>query len=203
MPSRNVLKVDMPETYYHVYARGGSKQVIFTDEADYAFFISLFERYLGMTERRNSAGVVYEKLYGEVELVAYCLMPNHFHALLFQKNAGGMARLMRGVLTSYSRYFNHKHGRSGQLFESRYKAAHISTQSYLEHVSRYIHLNPWNWRLYAHSSIEAYLTDAPDWLHPEHILQHFETPNDYRIFVADREAAQKELDGLKKYLADT
>jgi putative transposase len=205
MPSRNVLKLDMPDSYYHVYARGSSHQPIFLEDADFQFFLTLFRRYLSHQEFRNSAGIPYDKLYESIELVAYCMMGNHFHLLLFQRKAGGMQRLMRGVMATYSRYCNTKYGRSGQLFESRYKASRVSSQSYLEHVSRYIHLNPRDWRFYPYSSIHAYLDDTvtEDWLHTERVMAHFDSTTDYRIFVADREAAHKELENLKHQLADS
>ena len=71
-------------------------------------------------------------------------MPNHIHLLVYQHQPQAMAQFMRSVLTSYSRYFNKRYKRSGSLFESRYKASLISDDAYLEHISRYIHLNPGN-----------------------------------------------------------
>lgn len=204
MPSRNVLKIDVPNSYYHVYARGASKQNIYLDDVDFRFFLGLFERYLGTTEVSNSAGVPYEKLYNSVELLCYCLMGNHFHLLLYQSQQGGMQRLMRGVMTSYSRYFNTKYGRSGQLFESRYKASCISNQSYMEHISRYIHLNPKDWQLYPYSSIHYYLgNDSVDWLRTERILQLFGSRDAYRTFVSDYEASKRMLDSIKDQLANS
>lgn len=203
MPSRNVLKTDAPDSYYHVYARGASQQNIYHDDADFRFFLELFRRYLSAEEVRNSAGVPYEKLYQSVELLCYCLMGNHFHMLLYQRQEGGMQRLMRGVMTSYSRYFNTKYSRSGQLFESRYRASLISDQAYLGRISRYIHLDPKDWQMYPYSSIHNYINGSQaDWLRPEWVLQMFSSPNDYRQFVGDYEASQLELDNLKHELAN-
>ena len=145
MPSRNVIKINVPESYYHVYARGANKHRIFQDESDYLFFLSLFERYLAKEKSNKQTIEHYQKLFDSVEVLAYCLMPNHFHLLLYQIEEGGMLKLMHGIMTSYSRYFNSKYGRSGPLFESCYKASRISSDEYLLHISRYIHLNPDEW----------------------------------------------------------
>src|SRR5690606_32052011 len=108
MPSRNVLKIDIPNTYYHVYARGHSRQNIFVDTADYDFFTKLIARYLSKEQQHDRVGVVYPHLHGKLELLSYCLMPNHFHLLFYQVEEGAMTLFMRGLMTSYSRYFNKK-----------------------------------------------------------------------------------------------
>lgn len=203
MPSRNVLKLDIPESFYHVYARGASRQEIFLEDNDYQYFLGLIHRYLSNEEVKNSAGIPYEKLGDDLDVLCYCLMPNHFHLLLFQNEVGIMQRLMRGVMTSYSRYFNTKYRRSGSLFESRYKASRISSQSYLEHISRYIHLNPREWREYPYSSLGQYLgAKGWDWLKPEKILELFDSRMQYEKFVSDYESAQRELEIIKYELAN-
>jgi putative transposase len=186
MPSRNVVKVNVPESYYHVYTRGASKQNIFLDETDYWHFLSLLDRYLS---KETKAGLLvrgYQKLNDSVETLAYCLMPNHLHLLLFQINEDGMSRLMHGVMSSYSRYFNNKYGRSGPLFESRYKASRIPSDPYLLHISRYIHTNHNDWIDYPHSSIRAYLyDDVPTWLNKTRIAELFGSSVDYLKFLND------------------
>ncbi|HSX31752.1 MAG TPA: transposase [Candidatus Saccharimonadales bacterium] len=203
MPSKNILKVDLADSFYHVYARGVSKQAVFQDYEDFTFFLDLLKRYLSPEVILNAVGTPYEKLNDSVELLAYCLMGNHFHLLLYQKQAGGMQRLMRGVMTSYVRYYNHAYGRTGPLFESRYKASRISNDGYLQHISRYIHLNPKDWRMYPYSSMQYYLGDTtPDWLQTDRVLELFDSRQQYVDFVADYEAAQRELETIKHELAD-
>lgn len=195
--------MDLAESYYHVYARGNSRQEIFLEDDDYLYFLNLFRRYLSDEEVKNSAGIPYEKLDDRLEALCYCLMPNHFHLLLYQQEEGTMQRLMRGVMTGYSRYFNTKYKRSGSLFESRYKASLISDQKYLEHITRYIHLNPKNWKNYQYSSIGRYLSgQGTDWLKPERILSLFDSPRQYGAFVSDYEEAQRELEIIKHQLAN-
>lgn len=205
MPSRNILKVDVPESYYHVYARGASKQQIFLEEQDYIYFLSLFERYLSKQQAVSKTGMAYPNYYREIDLVCYCLVTNHFHILLYQQEEGGMTKLMRGIMTSYSRYFNIKYKRSGALFESRYKASRIDQQNYLEHISRYIHLNTRYWKNYPYSSIGYYIKAkalTPEWLHPERILGLFKDNTEYTVFMQDHESHKQMLDEIKYGVAD-
>lgn len=203
MPSRNVLKVDVADSYYHIYARGASKKDIFLEDIDYVFFLSLLKRYLSHERITNSVGIPYEKLSDDIELLTYCLMSNHFHLLVYQIQEGAMQRLMRGVMTAYSRYFNSKYRRSGSLFESRYKASRIANDAYLMHISRYIHLNPKKWADYPYSSLRFYRPHQPlDWLSPEKILDMFPSSDAYYEFVADYEEAKEKLAFIKHELAN-
>jgi putative transposase len=205
MPSKNVIKIDVVESYYHVYARGINKQNLFLEDADYLYFLSLFERYLSKCIKISKTGVGYPSYSTNVELICYCLMSNHFHLLIYQKEAGIMSKLMRSIMTSYSRYFNLKYKRSGSVFESTYKASRIDQQSYLEHISRYIHLNPRYYKTYAYSSL-VYFTknkvDEPEWIKPQKILELFKNKQEYVEFVADYESHKQMLDELKSELAD-
>ncbi len=186
MPSRNVIKVNVPESYYHVYARGSNKHHVFADESDYLYFLSLFARYMVKENPDTRTTAHYQKLYESIEVLVYCLMQNHFHLLLYQIEKSGMKKLMHGVMTSYSRYFNHKYGRTGPLFESRYKASRISSDEYLLHISRYIHRNPDEWIDYPHSSIRAYLyNDMPEWLNKNHIADLYGSAVKYHDFLED------------------
>jgi len=203
MPSRNIIKTDVPDSYYHIYARGGSKRPIFLDAGDYAYFTNLFARYLSNKPAISKEGTTYPHYKDVVCLVAYCLMNNHFHLLVYQKEVGGMTRLMRSIMTSYSRYFNLKYRQSGALFESRYKASRIDVQSYLEHISRYIHLNPRNWRTHRYSSLGYYKRrKKPEWLRADLIMSTFETSRDYMNFLADYEDYKVMLSEIKHELAD-
>lgn len=188
MPSRNVIKVNVPDSFYHVYTRGANKQSIFLDEADYLFFLGLFERYLSLKDSSNQTTVGYQKLDESIEVLSYCLMPNHFHCLIYQIDEDGMARLMHSIMTSYSRYFNKKYGRSGPLFESRYKASRIASDEYLLHISRYIHLNPDEWIDYPYSSLRAYLyDDVPCWLKKTRIAELYGSAVKYLTFLEDHQ----------------
>lgn len=204
MPSRNVLKVDIPQSYYHVYARGGSRSEIFLDSEDYATFLNLFKRYLSEEQQHDRVGIPYPHLFQKLELLCFCLMSNHFHLLIYQEGLGAMQQLMRSVMTSYSRYFNKKYDRSGPLLETRYKASRIHDQQYLEHITRYIHLNPRDWRNYHYSSLPLYLgKQTAEWLVPEKILCQFRNARDYLAFLEDYEDNKRMLELVKHELANT
>ena len=203
MPSRNVLKLDASETYYHVYARGISRGKIFFINEDYEYFLSLCARYLSSEQVKDRNGLSYPHLFGQVEIVCYCLMPNHFHMLIYQRDAGSMKTLMRCLLTSYSRYFNKKYKRSGSLFESRYKASMVVQQKYLEHITRYIHLNPKLWRQFPYSSLQYYFNEGrPEFIVPDKIEDLFENKEIYLQFLEQYVKTKAEIDKTKYELPD-
>jgi len=202
MPSRNVVKVSVPDAYYHVYARGHGRHAIYRDDEDYRVFLNLFKRHLSIEAAADPNSRVYAHLRGSIELLCYCLMTNHFHLLLYQIDELAMQRLMRGVLTSYSRYFNKKYDLSGALFETTYKASMVTSDEYLLHISRYIHLNPKQWRTYSYSSLPYYLGEAPpEWLQPQRITELFSSTAKYQEFVEDHEDYKAAMDAIKPELA--
>lgn len=203
MPSRNVIRLDAADAYYHVYARGTNKQKIFVSDTDYYYFIMLLGRYLSIKSAVSKQGFIYPNYNQRVELLAYCLMDNHFHLLIYQKDAGVLPKLMSSIMTSYSRYFNLKYKRTGSLFESRYKSAQINDQGYLEHISRYIHLNPRYWKRYPYSSLQYYYQDQyPQWLQPQKIITLFKGVAEYVKFLEDYEDHKQMLRKIKRELAD-
>lgn len=203
MPSKNRDKIYLSDSFYHLYNRGVNKRKIFLVEDDYAVFLNLLKRYLSPETVKDDKGRGYPSLYSRLELLAFCLMPNHFHLLIYQKDKGAMTQLLRGVATSYTMYFNKKYKRVGPLFQNRFKASMIIRDDYLQHISRYIHLNPKAYKIWEFSSFPYYLGDKQaGWLNPERILEIFDNPEEYETFVADYEAQKEMLDELKGELAN-
>ena len=203
MPSRNITKEQAPDSYYHAYARGGNKQKLFLEDADYKYFLKLFVRYLSEKPTVSKTGDVYPHYLNKIEILSYCLMTNHFHLLLYQKDIPYLEKFMRSLMTSYSRYFNLKYKRTGPVFESRYKAVRIDRDEYLQHITRYIHLNPRLWEHYKYSSLNFYREGRePYWLHTSKILEFFTSRSDYMKFVADYQEMRDMLSDLKHQLAD-
>jgi REP element-mobilizing transposase RayT len=203
MPSRNREKDYVPDSYYHVYNRGLNKGDIFKDDRDYAVFLSLLKRYLGSEIIKDKNYHVYESLRDRVELAAFCLMPNHFHLLIYQHDSTGMTDLLRRACTAYVSYFNKRYGRSGPLFQERFKASRITKDEYLQHISRYIHLNPPNYRSWEFSSLPYYLgTKHADWVRPKRILELFDG-GEYPQFLEDYEENKKIIDDIKLELANS
>jgi REP element-mobilizing transposase RayT/uncharacterized protein YerC len=137
---------------FHCWARGVDRRPIYADDADYNGFMECLENVL-----RESRAT----------LVAYCLMPNHFH-LLIQVRDTPLSVIMQRVLTLYARRFNKRHNRVGHLFQERFRERLCSDNAYLARIIPYIHLNPVRGRLVASpekwkwSSQHAYPLDSVD-----------------------------------------
>jgi hypothetical protein len=199
MPSRNSVKSYDAPAYYHVYNRGAGKQTIFHDARDKDKFISLLVRHLDPADKSaRSDGVVYEKY--DVRLVAYCLMNNHFHLMLYQESdTEAVTKLLRSVSTAYTMYFNKRYERQGHLFQGVFRASEITSETYLIHITRYIHLNPRTYKTYRWSSLGAYLGNwSTPWLY--HKLVNDMTPTRYLEFLEDYEERKEILDTIKKQL---
>lgn len=167
MPSRNVIKQFDTNSYYHVFNRGVNKSKIFHEAADKSKLLAIFQRHLDPKDVSfRSDGVPYEKFHTELEMLAYCFMDNHFHLLFYIKEDRlALSKLLQSVFTAYTMYFNKKYKRVGTLFQGVYKAAKIDNDSYLLHITRYIHMNPRYYKTYHYSSVRYYLgTEPPNWL---------------------------------------
>ena len=136
--------------FYHIYNRGTEKRIIFSIKADYERFIALLylcngieNIHLNNLPRLSLA----ERLLSDqtdpiVNIVAYCLMPNHFHLMLQERVDKGISRFMQKVITGYTMYFNKRNERTGVLFQGKFKATHANQDNYLKYLISYIHLNP-------------------------------------------------------------
>lgn len=185
VPSPNTLKKYVEGGYYHAYNRGVAKQDIFKEEEDYMVFLSYLKEALSPGDKKESKAKDSpssdrrpKNFSDEIELIAFCLMPNHFHLLLKQKKADSMARLMRSVGTRYSIYFNKKYDRVGKLFQGVYKAIIVPDDALLLHLSRYIHLNPLSYMTDIKEGISSYLVYLgeyeQDWIKSKSVLDFFE-----------------------------
>lgn len=192
---------------YHVYNRGVEKRIIFIDDSDYWRFLTLMVLLQGNTFVDQISRVVFDvkhsmfdkKIFKEVvdnkyvELIAFCLMPNHFHMILLELKEGGISKFMQRLLNAYTKYFNAKYGRSGHLFEGRFKSVHVDTDEYLDYLSAYIHLNPRELRgfngreiKYAWSSFQDFVHENRwgEFLKPNIISEKFKN-SEYEKFVTE------------------
>lgn len=186
MPGRNIYKEYADESYYHIYNRGVNKLPIFIDEQDYVVFLSLLKRYLGADAEKKTNRVLYPNFHAQVELLAFCLMENHFHLFIYQQEKDNIIQLLKSITVAYSMYFNKKYKRIGPVFQQRYRAVRIITEAHLLHVTRYIHLNPPNFLSYQWSSLPYYLADkSSDWVKPGRILELFGSTDQYNEFLQD------------------
>lgn len=199
--------------YYHIYARGVEKRIIFSSKSDYWRFITLL--FVGNSKKPidystivNVPWEVIERGPNLTDIGAYCLMPNHFHLLLREKMEKGISRFMSKLLTAYSSYFNKKYERRGRLFESTFNAKYVDRDTYLQHLFSYIHLNPtkivdpgWKERGVANIlMVEKYLNQYSFSSHLDYLGQprfqsliinrsefpeYFPTPRDYSNYILD------------------
>ena len=115
------------DKYYHVYNRGANRQDIFRGRGDYGLCLHLFRKYLSQYR---------------VSIMAYCLMPNHYHLLLRQNDGGSISRFLQTVFNAYTQAINVSTGHSGTLFQGRAKGLEITSDEYAARLARYIHYNP-------------------------------------------------------------
>jgi putative transposase len=212
------------DEHYHVYNRGAHKQSTFHDRSDYIRFLFLilflqstlvfdqvsravhyFVKHSVFDIDDSDAEEIVRGRY--VELISFCLMPNHFHLILREVQENGIARYMQRVLNGYTKYYNTKYEVSGHLFQGPYKAVHIEDNEQLMYLSAYIHRNPRElprWKndehKYEWSSYQDYI-GKNRWnglLSTELILEQFKTNDEYEEFVRTSPAkmSEEEFDDL-------
>jgi REP element-mobilizing transposase RayT len=195
MPRRAVPLV--PGQYYHIYNRGVNRGLIFFERENYLFFLRRLR----------------EHLLPVANLVAYCLMPNHYHLLVMVKPweqtsevledlgglaPGGLSMAMMRFSVSYTKAINKCYQRVGGLFQGAFQSRHIVRNEDLLNLSSYIHLNP----------VEAGLVNSPeDWefssyldylakrqsmlIHPVVVLGQFQSPQAYADFCLAAQLEKK------------
>lgn len=188
--------------YYHVYNRGNNKELVFLEPADYIQFLKRLKIVLGFSQAplvslhdtKNRTLRLSALPSGAFSILAYCLMPNHFHILIRQEGDVGVERLIGKVCTSYASYFNKKYHHVGHVFQDAFKAKLVDSDAYLTYLSAYIHNNPSNPLTHEYSSYFDYLGTRPGVLVDKRIiLGHFQNlPEQYAKFVTayNQEAEQ-------------
>jgi putative transposase len=209
MAAKNSIKQYVDNSFYHLYNRGVEKKVIFRDEQDYRVFLSYLKVYLEPKDTRALERIIGDdnapwKVKSEalkllrlnnfndtLSLLSYCLMPNHFHFLIYQTNADTIDRFMNSLGSRYTKYLNNKYRRVGSLFQGVYKAVLVESEEQLLYVSRYIHRNPSSlqdlqddvleyFETYPYSSYGDYIGKRhTEWVKPEMILGSFSKSNSF------------------------
>ena len=120
------LRIQYEGACYHVISRGNRREVVFSENSDCELFL---EKLVEFSE------------FYDIVIYSYCLMPNHFH-LHIRTRHPNLSKFMQSFLTSFTILMNRKYGKSGHLFQGRYKAQLVQSELYKNKLSRYIHLNP-------------------------------------------------------------
>jgi len=209
---------------YHLFNRGIEKRTIFSDKRDYnramqtldfyRFFgaIPPFSEFLRMEKEKRDYFISQLKISGEklVEILCFCLMPNHFHLLIKQLQDDGIKIFMSNFCNSYTKYFNLKKERVGPLLQGGYKSVLIEDNNQLIHVSRYIHINPAvsfivkneNLINYPYSSLPEYLGNRVGFCNTSEIMSSFSSIQDFKSFTFDQIDYGKRLDSVKHLLME-
>jgi putative transposase len=183
------LRIEYPGAWYHVMNRGRRREQIFFSPKDYNTFIScMVEAVAGWN----------------LNISAYCLMPNHYHLLVYTPE-GNLSRGMRHINGVYTQRFNRTHKTEGQLFRGRYKAVLVEQDNHLLEVLRYIHRNPLkagiahDLKEFTWSSHRGYLSKTRkwNWLHKKFLLDmltntEHQYKSAYEDFIAQGESPEIE-----------
>ncbi|MDJ1171277.1 transposase [Roseofilum sp. BLCC_M154] len=163
--------------YYHIYNRGNNRQAIFFETDNYLYFLRQFRHYFIEPQ--------------VLDVLAYCLMPNHYHFLVYLNQADFSQHMQRFTL-SYTKAMNRRYERVGSLFQGRFQAILVDNDRYLAHLTRYIHLNPVEANLvesaedWPYSSYPEYLQVRGGTLPQcERVTSLFESVDAYRQFVEE------------------
>jgi len=215
MPSKNSVKKYVVNGVYHIYNRGVEKREIFLDEQDYSIFLYYLKSYLTPLKEqiKPPSSIRYLRdftLPQEIQLIAYVLMPTHFHLMLKQFTEKAIVEFMKRLCNAYVSYFNKKYERVGTLFQSRYKAVLIDKENYYLHLTRYIHLNPIELfskdiykklQNYSYSSYPDYIGKRnTQWIHKQEIIEYFKHNQDELGFSTYQEFTEKYAEESREIL---
>ena len=179
--------------YYHLYNRGVYRGRIFFNDENYLFCL----------QRMKAVG----RKYGAT-IIAYCLMPNHYHFLLRQEGDVSLSRFVGALFNGYVQAVNRQQGRSGTLFEGRFRHRYVDGERYLIHLCRYIHANPVRAGLVSTPEAWPY-SNYREWvgLRPGTLVDHdfvegyFPGRDEYAAFVLDYAEGRDPLpEGMGDYL---
>jgi putative transposase len=181
--------VFLPGQYYHIYNRGVNHQDIFRSEENYRFLLKRVKKYI---------------LPNHLAMIAYCLMPNHYHFLLRQDGEIPISVFIQAVYNSYSKAFNLAFARTGTLFEGPFRAIAVNKYTYLLQLCRYIHRNPLDAGIVKHPAEWQY-SNYLEWIGKrigtlvdvDFVKENYPNPKEYEEFVMNYEPPEKIRTSLK------
>lgn len=207
---------------YHIFNKTIESKIIFTETFYSKLFLKILEYY-----RSSRASISYSSFrhldepqkalvnqelhlpsYFRVHILAYCMMPNHFHLLLQQKQDDGVKKFMSDSINSFTRYYNVRNQRRGPLFLPRFKSVLVRRDEQLMHVSRYIHLNPYSSHVvknkkdllkFSNSSLQFYIENKEsELINTTLVMKLFGNRREnYERFILQNADYQEHLEHLK------
>lgn len=212
MPIRGIPFVN--SGYYHVLNRGVARMPIYNDTRDYKRFLKTVS-YYQIKGPKPRFSIFDPKLHllnpsqKIIDIICYCLMPNHFHLLIRQVEEKGVFEFISKLSNSYTKYFNTRNKRNGPIFQGEFKAVLVESDEQLLHLSRYIHLNPLvnnltkDLSLYPWTSFLEYIgsTKTND-CEKKIIIGQFRNLSEYQKFVLDQTDYGEQLERIKHQLID-
>ena len=211
MPYRNTIRNFQKDGIYHIYNKRDKDKNLFLDEEDYKIFyyylyiyaapIDLITKTYPHVPKRFYA----KNLSSEVEILSYCLMPDHFHLFIKQNTADGITKLIRQLMNAYTAYFNTKHNNHGSLTRGRFRSIMLISEDDVLEISRYIHLNPRISGLTSNilndkwSSISDYVNNKKPkkLVKTQYIVSRFKDGKEYIKFLEDYEGFAREINKIK------
>ncbi|KKS90295.1 MAG: hypothetical protein UV66_C0005G0006 [Candidatus Woesebacteria bacterium GW2011_GWA1_43_12] len=202
--------------YYHAFNRGVAKQPVFLTIQDYSQAMLSLDYYqfanpplklsrykrLSSIDKHTFKAKMSETNTKLVDVIAFVLMPNHWHLLLRQVTEGGISQFVGQFSNSYTRYFNTKHSRVGHIFQGTFKSVHVDSQEQLLHLSRYIHLNPYSSSIVKKEQLSEYpWSSLPNYLHGEKTILGLNQVK-YKNFVYNHADYAQELERIKHLVID-
>ena len=216
MPSRRDIFVN--GGIYHIFSKTIDRKIIFNNNDLCSEFLNTASYYQSQTSNirysrykenvlNEEVNLIYNKS-PKVYILSYCLMPNHYHLLIKQKQEGGVIRFMANLLNSFTHYYNYINKRKGSLFLTPFRSRKIVSDEQLIHTSRYIHLNPYSAGIvrsyqelidYPYSSLKEYVKDEKEGIcNTDSILKMFNNNKDrYKDFVLGNAEHQRTLEYIK------
>lgn len=180
--------------YYHIYNRGAHQMSIFREPKNYLFVLAKMKEY----SREH-----------QISVVAYSLMPTHYHILGRQDGESPAGKLPQSVFNSYTKAYNLMYGHSGTLFEGRFRAKPVQNSSHLLHLCRYIHGNPVK---------DGLVANPGDWLYSNYlewigerdgtlvdrnfIADQFGNAEEYKKFLFEYLRSRQLPDDVQRFLDD-
>jgi REP element-mobilizing transposase RayT len=178
--------------YYHLYNRGANRNTIFLCDNDYCDFLNRLRNYAVLHA---------------TSLIAYCLMPNHFHLLVRQDGEDRSGVMVQLACNGYTQAFNRRHQHSGTLFQGRYQRILVDNSEYLRHLCRYIHANPvkdgfaFQPELWPYSNYADWISGRPGAaVDSGFIVEFFGSADNYCVFVRGWAERRHMPDPLRQYL---